>query len=138
VARAILRVLEQADMDPIDVDQIDVSANFSGELDRLEYDQLRRVFKGTEKSLEVTPLKYLLGDFGGGGALRAAAILLGLYHQQPLPTVNVEMLKGAPQDTIAWNIHPPRETRFTLMTSTTFGGGSASLLFSRHSQSDSS
>lgn len=138
VARAIFGVLEQADTDPIDVDQIDVSANFSGELDRLEYDQLKIVFKGTEKSLEVTPLKYLLGDFGGAGALRAAAILLGLYHKQPLPTVNVETLKGTAQEPIAWNIHPPRETRFTLMTSTTFGGGSASLLFSRHSESDSS
>ena len=138
VARAIRKVLEKADMDPIHVDQIDVSANFSGELDRLEYDQLRRVFRKPEKSLEVTPLKYLLGDFGGAGALRAAAILLSLYHHQPLPSVNVETLKGTPGDPIVWNIHPQRETRLTLMTSTTFGGGSASLLFSRHSESDSS
>jgi 3-oxoacyl-[acyl-carrier-protein] synthase II len=137
LAQAIHTVLKQADVDPADIDQIDVSANFSGELDRLEYDQLRVVFKATDKSLEVTPLKYLIGDFGGAGSVRAAASLLSLFHQQPLPTVNAEILKRTFQNTIEWNIHPPGEIRFSLMTSTTFGGGSGSLIFSRHSKSDS-
>ena len=136
VARAMYAVLEQADVDPSDIDQIAVSANFSGELDRLEYDQLRIIFEAAKRSLEITPLKYLIGDFGGAGAIIAGASLLSLYHQEPLPTVNVEILKGTSQRTIEWNIHPPRETRFSLMTSTTYGGGSASLVFSKHPESD--
>ncbi len=137
VARAMYAVFEQADLDPTDIDQIAVSANFSGELDRLEYDQLRRVFESAEKRLEITPLKYLIGDFGGAGALTAAASLLSLHNQHPLPTLNAEILKDTGQGTIDWNIHPPREIQFSLMTSTTYGGGSASLVFSRHSERNS-
>lgn len=137
VARAMYAVLEQADLDPTDIDQITVSANFSGELDRLEYDQLRRVFESAGKRLEITPLKYLIGDFGGAGAITAAASLLSLHNQQPLPTLNSEILKDTSQGTIDWNIHPPREIQFSLMTSTTYGGGSACLVFSRHSERNS-
>jgi 3-oxoacyl-[acyl-carrier-protein] synthase II len=137
ILRAMYAVLEQADLDPTEIDQIEVSANFSGELDRLEYDQLRIVFESAGKQLEITPLKYLIGDFGGAGAIRAAASLLSLYNQQPLPTLNAEILKDTFQGTIEWNIHSPGKIRFSLMTSTTYGGGSASLVFSKYSESDS-
>jgi 3-oxoacyl-[acyl-carrier-protein] synthase II len=129
MARAMSQAIIEAGIDPDEIDHVDVSANFSGELDRTEYDQLKKVFQDRVSKLAVTPLKYLMGDFGGAGVVRAAAILLGLHHQSPLPTVRAKILKGEPQDPLEWNIHATGKIRTALMTTSTFGGGSASLIF---------
>lgn len=134
MARAMHSSIQQAEIGLKEIDQIDVSANFSGELDRREYQQLGKIFMDRPEDISVTPLKYLIGNFGGAGAIRAGAILLSLYHQQPLPTVNAELLNGDPQHCVKWKIHPERETKAVLMTSTTFGGGSTSMVFTFHPQ----
>jgi len=131
MARAMFLAMKEANMGPDDIDQIDVSANFSGELDRMEYNQLKRTFIRPLNNLSITPLKYLTGDFGGAGAMRAAAILLSLHNQVPLPTVRAEILKSEPECSLSWDIHPRGKSQVALMTSTTFGGGSASLVFTR-------
>ena len=91
---------------------------------------LEVLFGDREGPLEVTPLKYLMGDFGGAGVLRAAAILLGLSHRQALPTVTIKTLKGS-NGPVVWNTAPSGKTGTALMTSSTFGGASASLVFTR-------
>ena len=130
MARAIREVMKQSDMGPADIDQVHVSANFSGELDRMEHDRLEALFGERKARLEVTPLKYLLGDFGGAGVVRAAAILLSLYHRQASPTVGIKTLKGS-DGPVIWNPAPSHKTATALMTSSTFGGASASLVFTR-------
>ena len=132
MARAMTLACKQAGIDHDEVDQVDVSANFSSELDRMEYNQLKEIFRGRTNNLVVTPLKYLIGDFGGAGVIRAAAILLSLRHQLPLPTVSAEILKGEPQHSLEWNISPIGKPRIALMTTTTFGGGSTSFIFTKH------
>lgn len=131
--RAISLAIKQAEIDPEEIDRsidlVDVSANFSAELDHLEYDQLKKIFPKRIKDLAVTPLKYLMGDFGGAGSLRAAAILLSLRHQLPLPTIKAEMLKGEPDDVLEWDIPSNNKIQTALMTTSTFGGGSCSLIF---------
>jgi 3-oxoacyl-[acyl-carrier-protein] synthase II len=127
--------IEQAGIDPYAIDQISVSANYSSELDRMEHNQLKKVFTGRKNNLAVTPLKYLMGDFGGAGAIRAAAILLSLHHQLPLPTVSTEILKGEHQRCLVWDIPLTGKTNVALMSTTTYGGGSTSLVFTK---SDSS
>jgi 3-oxoacyl-[acyl-carrier-protein] synthase II len=129
--RAMSLAISRAGIEPHQVDEVHVSANFSGELERLEYNQLAVIFPERNENLRITPLKYLMGDFGGVGAIRAAAILLSLHHQTPLPTVPVEALKGGSQH-LKWGIEPAGATRTVLMTSTTFGGGSTSLIFTKH------
>lgn len=131
VARAVFLAIEDAGMDPCEIDQIDISANFTGELDRIEYDQLRQIFKGRNNNLEVTPLKYLMGDFGGAGIIRAAAILLSIYNKLPLPTVNAKALRNEVGNSPVWNISTTGKTDTALMTSTTFGGGTSSLIFTK-------
>jgi 3-oxoacyl-[acyl-carrier-protein] synthase II len=131
MARAVSMAMKQAGIEPHDIDQIDVSANFSGELERIEYDQLTHIFAGRKSGLHVTPLKYLAGDFGGAGVIRAAAILLSLYDQVPLPTLKASILVGKPHDSLQWDIHKAGQTRVALMTTTTFGGGSVSLIFTK-------
>jgi 3-oxoacyl-[acyl-carrier-protein] synthase II len=131
MGRAITSSITLAAIEPEEIDQIDVSANFSGELDRMEYRQLSKIFVERQEDLIVSPIKYLIGDFGGAGALRASAVLLSLYHQWLLPAVKAETLKGDHHQFGKWNLPRPGKTRAILMTSTTFGGGSTSLVFTK-------
>jgi len=132
MGRAMSLAMRQAGVDPDTIEQIHVSANFSSELDRMEHYGLERTFGVNTTSLRVIPLKYLMGDFGGAGTTRAAAILLSLHYQLPLPTVDVEMLKARPQNSLEWKICPGIKLQFALMTTSTFGGGSTSLIFARN------
>ena len=72
-----------------------------------------------------------MGDFGGAGIIRAAAILLSLFHQVPLPTVSIHSILDNGDSSIEWNIPPAQPILNTLMTSSTFGGGSASMVFTK-------
>ena len=134
-ARAISLAIEQAGTDKDKtgkgIDIIDVSANFSPELDRMEFNQLRKIFPKHDDDLMVTPLKYLMGNFGGAGAIRAAAILLSLHRQSPLPSISVRSPAGESKAALDWHITSNRNIQAALMTSSTFGGGSCSFVFSR-------
>lgn len=130
MGRAVLAALQIARLDPSEIDQIHVSANFTAELARLEHDQLKSIFAG-RGDLDVSPLKYLIGDFGGAGMIRAAACLMSLLHQQPLPTVRIDAPGEDPGQTLAWQMHDSENLRAILMTSTTFGGGSSSFVFTK-------
>jgi len=132
MARAMSLAMKEANINPDEIDQIHVSANFSGELDRIECNQLKRIFRKSTKNLSVTPLKYLIGDFGGAGIIRAAAIFLSLYHQLPLPTVSAQTLKGESQRSLEWDLNSTDKIKVALMTTTTFGGGSISLVFTKN------
>jgi 3-oxoacyl-(acyl-carrier-protein) synthase len=131
MGEAISMAIKKAAIEHSEIDQVHVSANFSGELDRMEYDQLASIFAERKNNLQVTPLKYLIGDFGGAGVIRAAAILLSLYHQTPLPTIQAQILKGETQHPVSWDLNPTGKTQVALMTTTTFGGGSTSLIFTK-------
>jgi len=131
MARAMTLAAEQADVEPEEIDHISVSANFSGELDRMEFHQLSSFFENRKTELMVTPLKYLIGDFGGAGILRAAAILLSLRHQVPLPAVKADSLLGESQYPLLWHTLQEGSPQTALMTSSTFGGGSTSMIFVR-------
>ncbi|MFH1993096.1 MAG: beta-ketoacyl synthase N-terminal-like domain-containing protein [Pseudomonadota bacterium] len=137
MGRAMSLAIKQAHLCPDDIDHIDVSANFSAELDRIEHHQLKIIFSKRASDLAVTPLKYLMGDFGGAGIIRAAAILLSLYRRQPLPVLNAEVLTAGPQDVLKWAIPSRRNIQTALMTSSSFGGGSCSLIFTGHSKIES-
>ena len=95
LGRAVLDALEKADMAPSDIHYFNVSANFCKEMDQGEYKQLTEIFG---PAITVTPLKYLMGEFGGAGVIRAAASLLSLYYQQPLPVLEIKTLKEKVKD----------------------------------------
>ncbi len=125
----IRRLLSRAVISPDDIGQVSIAANFAKELDGMEYDCLRTLLGTGGKELPVSPLKYLLGEFGGVGAHRAAATLLSLHHRIALPTIDVfsqlPFQKHPPQ----WTVHKQPSKRFSLMNSATYGGGCACLLF---------
>jgi len=127
--RAMSVAIKQADIAASEIDRIHVSANFSAELDRIEYRQLKRIFPDRIQDLLVTPLKYLMGDFGGAGIIRAAGILLSLYHQLPLPALKADILKSGPENDLKWEMPATGSIQTILMTSSSFGGGSCSMIF---------
>jgi len=133
MGRAMTMAMQQAGLGPDEIDQISVSANLSAELDRMEYHQLSMIFSNRLNDLAVTPLKYLMGDFGGAGIIRTAAVLLSLYHQLSLPALKAEILKQKPHGVLNWDISTKSKIQTALMTTSTFGGGSSSLVFTRNS-----
>jgi 3-oxoacyl-(acyl-carrier-protein) synthase len=130
MASAMRQSLEQAGIQKSDIDHISISANFSRELDVIEHEQIRQLFQKTMPEIKVTPLKYLTGDFGAAGTTRAAAILLSLYHQEPLSSLPMDALLPGTHPFPDWEIQETAAIQHALMTSTTFGGGSCSMVFS--------
>jgi 3-oxoacyl-[acyl-carrier-protein] synthase II len=135
MAGAMRHALKEAGIRTGDVDHISISANYSRELDVMECEQLCRLFDKDGHRIDVTPLKYLTGDFGAAGATRAAAVLLSLYHQKTLPCLPAgALLPGTAHLPGKWVSGMDRDIRHALMTSTTFGGGTCSMVFSRYPQ----
>lgn len=128
---AMQAAVDQAGLQPSDIDHISLSANFSRELDGIEQEQVRRLFPTERRRMSRTPLKYLTGDFGAAGVTRAAAVLLSLYHQEPLPSLAVHDLPTGRQPVLVWERPDRGGIQHALMTSTSFGGGSCSMVFAR-------
>jgi len=127
--------LDKAGIKPHEIDHVSVSANYARELDAMECDQLGGLFRGAIETLRVTPLKYLIGSFGAAGTTRVAAILLSLYHQISLPEVVLATLCAEQTAPIQWEPCQSKNIANALMTSSTFGGGTASLIFARSKRS---
>jgi 3-oxoacyl-[acyl-carrier-protein] synthase II len=131
IARAIVHSMEKAGMQPGNIDHVSVSANYAKELDRMEFEQVAGCFHHSDRGGWVSPLKYLIGDFGAAGTTRAAAVLLSLHHQVSLPEIPIAGLIEKQEKPLAWASPQKRKIDAALMTSTTFGGGTASIVFSR-------
>lgn len=127
--RAIELAIEIAGVGPEELDQICVSANYSGELDRMEARGLSGIFDQQADDLIVTPLKYLAGDFGGAGILSISATLMGLRNQVSLPGVRLSSLLG--ESDMEWQRPGKSVIASSLLTSSTFGGGSAAMVFTK-------
>ena len=126
--RCMQRAVRQSGLARAAIEHVSCSANFSGELERVEYATLRQFFEGQRQKLRVTPLKYLMGDFGGAGVTRAAAILLSFRHQTPLPALEVEALRQNGQVPLKWDQPATTKPGNALMLSASFGGGSSCII----------
>lgn len=129
--RTAMAAIGEAGMDSSDIDHVSLSANFSRELDRVEYGLLQKAFPNRNHDLTVSPLKYLIGNFGGAGVARAAAILLAFNYEKSLPGIKPEALLGKRRQTLKW-ITNHSKLKNALMTTTTFGGGTASMIWSKY------
>ncbi len=130
-ARAVISAMKDVGVGPDDIDQIDVSANYSRELDAMEAAMICRIFGKKEDEIEVTPLKYRIGDFGGAGIVRAAAVLLSMHTGVPLPSITVDFLADDSHGDFRWNMRASGAVDVTVMTTSTFGGGSSSFIFTK-------
>ena len=128
MTRCVHQAISQSGLTPAGITHISSSANYSGELDRVECDILTQTFNKGPQELHVSPLKYLMGDFGGAGVTRAAAILLSFRHQIALPTLEAGVLRQSGRVPMEWDLIPGRKPTNGLMLSATFGGGSSCII----------
>ncbi|MDX9786167.1 MAG: beta-ketoacyl synthase N-terminal-like domain-containing protein [Desulfobacterales bacterium] len=131
LARAMTTALSEAGLSPEDISQLNVSANYTQELGRMESEQIEALFAPSHGAPQVFALKYLMGDFGGAGAIRAAASLISLYRQASLPLISAAALLADNGYRPAWSVPEAQEIHAALMTSATFGGAGSCLIFSR-------
>jgi 3-oxoacyl-[acyl-carrier-protein] synthase II len=127
--RAINQALDIAGKGLPQIDQFSVSANFSGDLEGVEARALKQVRGFGRQSLQVTPLRYLSGSFGGAGILSAAALALSLKRSQSLPTLPLDILEHG-LALPSWQTGQG-QPHTALLTACSFGGGCAALVFSQ-------
>jgi 3-oxoacyl-[acyl-carrier-protein] synthase II len=125
--RVVRECLEVIGCEGGTLDLISLSANFSGELDPLEFRVLKELLGEFLSAIPLTPLKYLAGEYAGSGALRLALLLLSIRDQVIPPSIKPEeLIPGTPWDRRFIPSRPGKVER-CLMTGFTFGGGNACL-----------
>jgi 3-oxoacyl-[acyl-carrier-protein] synthase II len=87
---AMAMALDEAGLQPDDLDLILANANASRPGDRMEAKAVGRIF-GTKPNAAVTAIKSMLGEsYSAAGALQAAAAVLAMQHGLVPPTINHE------------------------------------------------
>jgi 3-oxoacyl-[acyl-carrier-protein] synthase II len=119
VARAIRMALQDAGIEPREVDHVNAHGTSTQLNDITEAKTLRRVFSGRPS---VTSVKGVTGhSLGAAGAIEAACTVLTLEQGKIPPTANLEIQDpDIDLDVVA---KAPREQRISVATSNSFGFG---------------
>jgi 3-oxoacyl-[acyl-carrier-protein] synthase II len=125
--RAVRKCLDSFGSESGNPDLISLSANFSRELDPLEFQVLQDLLGDSLASIPLTPLKYFAGEYAGSGALRLALLLLSIRDQVIPPAVKPEELIPGTRWDRRFIPSRPGEVERCLMNGFTFGGGNACL-----------
>jgi len=127
MSRVMKDVLNKGRIAPSQVSYICAAANATKELDRAEALAIQGTFGKYSRSIPVSSLKGLTGDFCGLAALRAAAILLGMKEGKIPPTCGLHN----PDFDLDHVINQPRQSpiQYTLLNGFSFGGANVCLLF---------
>jgi 3-oxoacyl-[acyl-carrier-protein] synthase II len=129
-ARAMRRALEQAGLEPADVDYVNAHGTSTPLNDRFETLALKTVFGERAYALPVSSTKSMTGHLlGAAGAVEAAISVLALQHGVIPPTINYE--SPDPQCDLDYVPNVARKaTVATVMTNSLgFGGHNSSLVF---------
>lgn len=125
--RAVQECLDSIRSEGGPPDLISLSANFSRELDPLEFQVLQDLLGESLPPIPLTPLKYFAGEYAGSGTLRLALLLLSIRDQMIPPTIKPEeLIPGTPWGRRFIPSQPGKVQR-CLLTGFTFGGGNACL-----------
>jgi 3-oxoacyl-[acyl-carrier-protein] synthase II len=117
------------------VDLLCGSANSSRRLDACEIDLFASVMNGRVDGARVTSIKGAVGEFGGAGALSAAAVCLALRAQMVPPLCNLRTAESAPALRFAARRGEPQGLAGALLCGIARGGAGAALLLQREAQS---
>jgi act minimal PKS ketosynthase (KS/KS alpha) len=131
MAEGLRAALKEAKIEAQEIGIIGLAANGIDELERGEALALEEVFGSQWQQIPRIPLRYFVGEFGSGGLLTAATILLSLAEDTVPPTVRGPELTGLSGD--SRRFAPVREESLVagMAIGSTFGGGSACIVFGR-------
>jgi 3-oxoacyl-[acyl-carrier-protein] synthase II len=133
-ARAIKWALNEARLDPSDVDYINAHGTSTRLNDLMETVAVKRVFGEAARHLPMSSIKSMVGHLiGAAGAVEAAALALTLYEGVLPPTIN--QTQPDPECDLDYVPNCAREARVRTGVSTSFGfGGQNAALVMRQFQ----
>ena len=128
--RAMQLALNDAGLNPEDVDYVNAHATSTGAGDIAETEALKSVFGDHAKALSVSSTKSMTGHLlGAAGGIEAVFSILALRDQVVPPTINLENPEdGCDLDFTAGQARE-RKMRCALSNSFGFGGTNGSLIF---------
>jgi 3-oxoacyl-[acyl-carrier-protein] synthase II len=129
--RAILRALQDGDIDPANVAHVNAHATSTPQGDVAEALMLHATLGSHANEVVVTSTKSMTGHLlGGAGALEAVATILAIHHRLSPPTINLDDLDPAVELDIATK---PRDLAHGdivgLNNSFGFGGANVAVAF---------
>lgn len=131
-ARVMRATLEDAGLNPEDVDYINAHGTSTPLGDRVETLAVKRVFGEHARRLAVSSTKSMTGHLlGAAGAFEAAVAVLAVHHGAVPPTINLD--EPEPENDLDYVPHTAREmpVRVALSNSFGFGGTNACLAVGR-------
>jgi 3-oxoacyl-[acyl-carrier-protein] synthase II len=122
VCLALNRVLENAGLDPADVDYINAHGTSTPLGDEAETKALKKVFGDHAYELNVSSTKSMTGHLlGAAGAIEAIAAIQALRHDVVPPTINFE--EADPDCDLHYTFNEAEERPVTVALSNAFGFG---------------
>ena len=122
VCLALNRVLENADIDPADVDYINAHGTSTPLGDEAETKALKEVFGDQAYELNVSSTKSMTGHLlGAAGAIEAIATIQALRHDVVPPTINFE--EADPDCDLHYTFNEAEERPVNVALSNAFGFG---------------
>ena len=128
VCLALNRVLENAGLEPTDVDYINAHGTSTPLGDEAETKALKKVFDDHAYDLNVSSTKSMTGHLlGAAGAIEAIAAIQALRHDVVPPTINFEEADPACDLDYTFNEAEERPVNVALSNAFGFGGHNTSL-----------
>ena len=131
MAEGLRAALKEAKIDTREIGIIGLAANGVDELERGEALALEEVFGPQWHQIPRIPLRYFVGEFGSGGLLTAATLLLSLAEGTVPPTVQGPELTGLAGKSQRFAPVKKKPLVAGMAIGSTFGGGSACIVFGR-------
>lgn len=129
-SRAMLGAIQDAGVNPSEVDYINAHGTSTLLNDRNETKAVKRVFGEHAYKLSISSSKSMMGHLlGAAGAVEAVISVLAINHNVAPPTINLDNPEeGCDLNYVAWE--PQQQTINTVMSNSLgFGGTNGSLLF---------
>ncbi|HQC13940.1 beta-ketoacyl-[acyl-carrier-protein] synthase family protein, partial [Mesotoga prima] len=129
--RAMKMALEEAGVDPSEVDYINAHGTSTPLNDLMETRAIKRLF-GNRQDLNISSTKSMAGHaLGAAGAIEAVATLLSMKNSFIPPTINYSSPDPECDLNYTPNFGVKKELHFVQKNSFGFGGHNASLLFKK-------
>jgi 3-oxoacyl-[acyl-carrier-protein] synthase II len=131
--RVMLKTIKDADIEPSQVDYINVHGTSTPVGDKNETNAIKAAFGEHAYKLVISSTKSMTGHLlGGAGGLEGGITALAVYHQIIPPTINYETPDPECDLDCVPNAARPAKLTYALSNSFGFGGTNAALLFKRY------